>query len=165
MPLTQSDDLVASVDMAEEQPAQIAAVQKIEPAKKKKFAWKKSGGGGQAVADSSTVSGFGPGGLTHSEQAWVGNGTPLLPLDSQVSGQQVCDSLHLVGKLQSPGWLNTVALGVLVHVVDQFSGRHFLVDTGITFIIIPHSKLELSGQGFKLTFFKAEVRIAILGLM
>ncbi len=61
----QSNDLVASVDLAEEQPAQIAAVQKIEPAKKKKFAWKKSGGGGQAVADSSSVSGSGPGGLTH----------------------------------------------------------------------------------------------------
>ena len=34
----QSNDLVASVDLAEEQPAQIAAVQKKEPFWKKKFA-------------------------------------------------------------------------------------------------------------------------------
>ncbi len=45
---------MANVDVAEEQPAQIAAVQKKEPFKKKKFAGKKFGGrpsaavGGQA---------------------------------------------------------------------------------------------------------------------
>ncbi len=39
----QSHDLVAHVDTAEEQPAQIAAVQKKEPAQKKKFAGKKPG--------------------------------------------------------------------------------------------------------------------------
>jgi hypothetical protein len=39
----QSHDLEANVDAAEEQPAQIAAVQKKEPSQKKKFAWKKLG--------------------------------------------------------------------------------------------------------------------------
>jgi hypothetical protein len=73
---------VANVDVAEEQPAQIAAVQKKEPFKKKKFAGKKFGGrpsaavGGQAASSSSSGSGSGsgPGGLTHSEQARVGSG-------------------------------------------------------------------------------------------
>jgi hypothetical protein len=77
----QSHDLVANVDVAEEQPAQIAAVQKKEPLKKK-FAGKKFGGrpsaavGGQAASSSSSGSGSGsgPGGLTHSEQARVGSG-------------------------------------------------------------------------------------------
>jgi hypothetical protein len=40
----QSHDLVAHVNTAEEQPAQIAAVLKKEPVKKKKFAGKKLGG-------------------------------------------------------------------------------------------------------------------------
>jgi hypothetical protein len=78
----QSHDLVANVDVAEEQPAQIAAVHKKEPFKKKKFAGKKFGGrpsaavGGQAASSSSSGSGSGsgPGGLTHSEQARVGSG-------------------------------------------------------------------------------------------
>ena len=80
----QSHDLVANVDVAEEQPAQIAAVQKKEPFRKKKFAGKKFGGrpsaaaGGQATSSSSSGSGSGsgsgPGELTHSEQARVGSG-------------------------------------------------------------------------------------------
>jgi hypothetical protein len=78
----QSHDLVANVDVAEEQPAQIAAVQKKEPFKKKKFAGKKFGGrpsaavGGHAASSSSSGSGSGsgPGGVTHSEQARVGSG-------------------------------------------------------------------------------------------
>ncbi len=40
----QSHDLVAHLDAAEEQPVQIAAVQKKEPAQKKKFVGKKPGG-------------------------------------------------------------------------------------------------------------------------
>ncbi len=76
----QSHDLVANVNAAEEQPAQIAAVQKKEPSQKKKFAGKKFGGqpsatvGGQATSSSSSGSGSGPGGFTHSEQARVGSG-------------------------------------------------------------------------------------------
>ncbi len=79
----QSHDLVANVDTAEEQLAQIAAVQRKEPSqKKKKFAGKKFGGrpsaaaGGQATAASGSGSGSGSdaGGLTHSEQARVGSG-------------------------------------------------------------------------------------------
>jgi hypothetical protein len=65
----QSHDVVANVEPAEDQPAQIAAVQKA--AKKKKFAGKKKPGG-QATAASS--SGSGSGSLTHSEQARVGSG-------------------------------------------------------------------------------------------
>ncbi len=74
----QSYDLVANVDVAEEQPAQIAAVQKKEPFnKKKKFGGRPSAAvGGQAASSSSSGSGSGsgPGGLTHSEQARVGSG-------------------------------------------------------------------------------------------
>jgi hypothetical protein len=61
----QSYDVVANVEPAEDQAAQIAAVQKV--AKKKKFAGKKSGSGGQAAAGTS-------GGLSHSEQANVASG-------------------------------------------------------------------------------------------
>jgi hypothetical protein len=74
----QSHDLVAHVDKAAEQPAQIAAVQKKESAQKKKCAGKKFGGwplaatGGQTVVTSG--SGSVSGGLTHSEQAQVGSG-------------------------------------------------------------------------------------------
>ncbi len=71
----QSHDLVANVDTTEEQPAQIAAVQKKEPSQKKKFAGKKFGGrpsaaaSGQAASGSGSGSGSGSSGLTHSEQA------------------------------------------------------------------------------------------------
>jgi hypothetical protein len=52
------------------------------------------------------------------------------------------------GKLKIPGRLNAIAPGVLVHVVDLFSGRRFLVDTGAAFSIIPHSSsLPASGRG------------------
>jgi hypothetical protein len=65
----QSHDIVANVEPAEDQPAQIAAVQKA--AKKKKFAGKKKPGGQAAAAYSSgSVSGS----LTHSEQARLGSG-------------------------------------------------------------------------------------------
>jgi hypothetical protein len=78
----QSNDLVANVDTVEEQPAQIAAIQRKEPSQKKKFARKKFGGrlsvaaGGQATAasGSGSCSGSVSSGLTHSEQARVGSG-------------------------------------------------------------------------------------------
>jgi hypothetical protein len=44
----------------------------------------------------------------------------------------------LVGKLGCQGRLNAVVPGSLVHLVDQLSNRHFLVDTGASFSIFPH---------------------------
>jgi hypothetical protein len=52
------------------------------------------------------------------------------------------------GKLETPGRFNTIAPGVLVHVVDQICGWRFLVDTGAAFSIIPHSSsLPATGRG------------------
>ena len=54
--------------------------------------------------------------------------------------------LHLVGKLGSPGRLNAVAAGQLIHMLDQVSNRCFLVDTGASYSILPHrSSLPASG--------------------
>jgi hypothetical protein len=86
------------------------------------------------------------------------------------------------GKLESPGPLKAVTPGVLVHVMDHISGRHFLVDTGSALNIIPHSsslptsgwsqlaylssageryvELWLSGQHFKWTLFQSEIQMA-----
>ena len=98
--------------------------------------------------------------------------------------------MQLDGKLGAPGRLNAVAPGFLVHVLDQNSGRRFLVDTGAAFSILPHFSslpatgqgivgptgspikcwgecevdLKLSGQSFKWTFLQAEVQMAILGI-
>ncbi len=56
-------------------------------------------------------------------------------------------SLHLVGKLGSPGQLNAVAAGQLIHMLDQISNRRFLVDTGASYSILPHrSSLPASGR-------------------
>jgi hypothetical protein len=46
--------------------------------------------------------------------------------------------LH-VGKLDRQGRLNAVVPGSLVHIVDQLSNRHFLVDTGASYSIFPHT--------------------------
>jgi hypothetical protein len=70
------------VASAEEQQAQIAAVQRKEPSQKKKFAGKKFGGRPSAAAGgqdmeasvSGSGSGSGSGELTHSEQARVVSG-------------------------------------------------------------------------------------------
>ncbi len=43
---------------------------------------------------------------------------------------EVCGPLLLVGKLEFPGRFNAVAPGFLVHEMNQFSGRRFLVDAG-----------------------------------
>jgi hypothetical protein len=54
--------------------------------------------------------------------------------------------LHLVGKLGGPGRLNPVAAVQLIHMLDQISKRRFLVDTGASYIILPHrSSLPASG--------------------
>ncbi len=92
------------------------------------------------------------------------------------------------GKLETPGSLNAITPGVLVHVVDQISDWRFLVDRGTAFSIIPSSlpasgrgivgptgltikcwgegevKLKVSRQCFKWTFLQAEVYMAILGI-
>jgi hypothetical protein len=138
----QSHDLVAHVNTAEEHLAQTAAVLKKESVKKKKFAGKKLGGrplaagGGQATASSG--SGSCSGVLTHSEQVRVGSGLCYYTI---IMGQRQASvwPLSLDGKLETPGRLNTVTPGVLVHVMDQLTGWHFLLDMGAAFSIIPHS--------------------------
>jgi transcriptional regulator with AAA-type ATPase domain len=69
----QGHDLVAQVGAAEEQPAQVAAVQKkkpwSQPAGKKPWGRQQAAGGQAAVA-----SGPRPARITHSEQARVGSG-------------------------------------------------------------------------------------------
>jgi hypothetical protein len=56
----------------------------------------------------------------------------------------------LAGKLGSRGRLNAVVPGSLVHIVDQLSGRRYLVDTGASFSIFPH-KSSTPPSGQKLT--------------
>ncbi len=99
-------------------------------------------------------------------------------------------ALQLVGKLELPGRLNTVAPGLLVYINDQLTGRRFLVDTGAAFSILPHQsskpaagqglvgpngsaircwgesavKLQLAGQHFTWNFLLADVSMAILGI-
>ncbi len=68
------------------------------------------------------------------------------PLLLRNQGQEVRGSLYLVGKLGSPGQLNAVAAGQLIHMLDQISNRRFLVDTGASYSILPHrSSLPASG--------------------
>jgi hypothetical protein len=56
-------------------------------------------------------------------------------------------TLYLVGKLSGPGRLNAVAAGQLIHMLDHISNRHFLVDTGASYRILPHcSSLPATGQ-------------------
>jgi hypothetical protein len=100
-------------------------------------------------------------------------------------------ALQLAGKLAVPARLNAVAAGMLVHVQCQLTGRRFLVDTGATFSLIPHSstlpqarqplligpsgkpircwgeerlQLPIGGRLFAWTFLKAEVTFPILGV-
>ena len=51
-------------------------------------------------------------------------------------GPQLPRALHL-GKLGCRGLLNAVVPGALVHILDQLSGRRFLIDTGASFSIFP----------------------------
>jgi hypothetical protein len=96
----QSHDLVAQVGTVEEQPAQIVAVQ---------------------------VETSGPGGLTHSEQARVGSGLCYFHWTHGARARR-CEAP--CSWSASPERLNAVAPGFLVHEMDQFSGRRFLVDAG-----------------------------------
>jgi hypothetical protein len=88
------------------------------------------------------------------------------------------------------GCLNTVAPGLLVHIVDQLTGRRFLVDTGASYSIVPHQsssppfgpsltgpsgkgipcwgeqRMEMSFHGRRLvwTFLLGDVQFAIIGV-
>ena len=74
-------------------------------------------------------------------------------------------SLSLDGKLETPGWLNTVTPGVLVHVMDQLTWPAFSVGHGGS--LQHHSsflQLKLWGLCFKWTFLQSEVQMSILGI-
>jgi len=101
----------------------------------------------------------------------------------------VCGPLH-VGKLDRQGRLNAVVPGSLVHIVDQLSSRRFLVDTGASYSIFPHSSsaapsgpklrgaagqlipcwgektfnLSFQGRKFSWTFLLAAVSFPIIGV-
>ncbi len=55
----------------------------------------------------------------------------------KVGAGQVCHHL-ILGKLGRQGRLYVVVPGSLVHLVDQLSNSHFLVDTGTSYSIVPH---------------------------
>jgi hypothetical protein len=75
----------------------------------------------------------------------------LLPRRGSYSERPVSEALQLwrqgpfmhppvqLGKLAFRGLVNTVSPGQLVHIVDQHSHRHFLVDTGAAFSVFPPS--------------------------
>ncbi len=65
-------------------------------------------------------------------------------------GVQLPLALFMAGKLGSRGRLNAVVPGSLVHIVNQLSGRRYLVDTGASFWIFPH-KSSTPPSGQKLT--------------
>jgi len=88
------------------------------------------------------------------------------------------------------GRLNAVAPGVLVQTLDQLTGRRFLIDTGASFSIFPHSsqqadrgqrlsgpdgqpiqcwgekqlQVQFSGRRFTWKFLLADVQFAIIGV-
>jgi hypothetical protein len=94
-----------------------------------------------------------------------------------------------LGKLAARGRLNAVAPGPLVHIEDQLTKRHFLVDTGASFSIFPHHSsaapsgpallgpagqtipcwgekpcvLSFNGRRFKWTFLLAAVSFSAVG--
>jgi hypothetical protein len=98
--------------------------------------------------------------------------------------------VQLGGKLTHRGFLNAVTPGRLVHVLDQLSNMRFLVDTGASYSIFPHSSsspptspllagpsgtsipcwgekeftLSFSGRLFKWTLLLADVKFPILGV-
>jgi hypothetical protein len=102
----------------------------------------------------------------------------------------VYPAMCLAGKLVGPARLNPVAAGQLAHMLDQASGRHFLVDTGSSFSILPFSSsspatgpsltgpageaipcwgeaplsVNFDGELFQWTFLKAAVQFPILGV-
>jgi hypothetical protein len=78
--------------------------------------------------------------------------------------------------------LNAVVPGQLVHIVDQLTGRRFLIDTGASYSIFPHRstsppsgpripcwgervvQLDFHGRRFEWTFLLADVSFAIIGV-
>ncbi len=99
-------------------------------------------------------------------------------------------AMCLAGKLVGPAQLNAVAAGRLAHMLDQTSGRHFLVDTGSSFSILPFSSssratgpsltgpadeaipcwgevplsVNFGGKLFQWTFLRVAVQFPILGV-
>jgi hypothetical protein len=63
--------------------------------------------------------------------------TLSLPLGLRGQGEHVSRPL-LLGKLGRQGRLNHIVPCSMVHLVDQLSNRHFLVDTGASYSIVPH---------------------------
>jgi hypothetical protein len=79
----------------------------------------------------------------HAEQGGGGRRQHLLELlavrGDGVSLQGLCSvSLRLAEKLVARGCLNAVAPGPLVHIIDQLTGRRFLIDTGASYSIFSH---------------------------
>jgi hypothetical protein len=94
------------------------------------------------------------------------------------------------GNGKAGGKLNAISPGNLLHLRDQLSGRHFLVDTGATYSIFPHRSsappsgpaltgpggraistwgereipLSFDGQHFTWSFLLAAVQFSILGM-
>jgi hypothetical protein len=114
----------------------------------------------------------------------------FFPLEVWRQGQPLRNTLQLAGKLVSRGTVGAVFPGKLLHLQDTVSQRRFLVDTGASYSILPHTstspvegpnltgpsgtaircwgerKLSLSfdGRPFTWTFLLADVSFAILGV-
>ncbi len=95
-----------------------------------------------------------------------------------------------LGKLAHRGLVNAVSPGQLVHIVDQLTSRHFLVDTGAAFSVFPHFsaspacgpaltgaagqsipcwgekqfQLSFDGKAFSWQFLLAAVQFLIIGM-
>jgi hypothetical protein len=68
----------------------------------------------------------------------------LLSLQLWQAGSQLHCPVQL-GKLASQGLVSAVDPGQLVHITDQFSQRHFLVDTRAAYLVYPHSSPSFLG--------------------
>jgi hypothetical protein len=112
-----------------------------------------------------------------------------VPLALRRQGQELRPALQL-GKLKLRGCLNAVTPGPLVHIVDQLSNRHFLIDTGASYSVFNHQssalasgprligqtgrpipcwgerwlRLSFHGQIFTWTFLLAAVQFPIIGV-
>jgi hypothetical protein len=65
---------------------------------------------------------------------------------STTSAMAVRRPLQLVGKLAGPGWINAVAAGQLIQMLDQNINRRFMVNTGVSNSILLHqSSLPVMG--------------------
>jgi hypothetical protein len=96
----------------------------------------------------------------------------------------------MAGKLVRRGWINAIASGRLVHIVDECSQRRFLVDTEAAYSIFPFSSsgkqsgprlmgvdglhipcwgecrlsLVFHGRRFEWPFLLAKVQLPIIGV-